>query len=269
MNDDEPPEATPNPKPRKQSKRHAYTQSLDSPTRTVSSHLSVSASARRSRGTTPIPPYEPPKEIFTPPREVTISPPHPFRNRRKSQASYRVDVGKPEVGRVKKELPDIDWTTPMPPPSPGDDPLLLSGRPRVERIRADSRSSSKGLTSAFEEHEDDADTIQLGENDLELDNSGPMDPSMGLESPSTDFSDAATLPVFDMDPAQESNNYGDGWSDSDDDEELAGEGEYTGKFMMVTVKTKADPPTSGTKSRMDQWGRPIRLGKCLQFDESY
>ena len=151
----------------------------------------------------------------------------------------------------------------MPPPSPGDDPLLLSGRPRV-RVGADSRSPSNGLTRAFR---DEADTF--GENNLDLDNPGPMDVSMGLESPSTDLSQAAALPEFGPDHAQESNNHGDEWSDSDDDEELVGEGEYTGKFMTMTVKTKVDPPTSATKSRMDRWGRPIRLAECFQFDESY
>lgn len=43
------------------------------------------------------------------------------------------------------------------------------------------------------------------------------------------------------------------WSDSDDDE-FNLTGEYTGKYKILKVPTKADPPT---KERMDSWGRPL------------
>lgn len=46
----------------------------------------------------------------------------------------------------------------------------------------------------------------------------------------------------------------DGWSDSDDDFNLTGE--YTGKYKMLKIPIKADPPTSGTRERMESWGRP-------------
>ena len=69
-----------------------------------------------------------------------------------------------------------------------------------------------------------------------------------------DVSDRDFLPVFAIPDAPEQLD-SDGWSDSDDDFDLTGE--YTGKYKMVTVPTKADPPTSGTRERMESWGRPV------------
>ncbi len=72
------------------------------------------------------------------------------------------------------------------------------------------------------------------------------------------------LPAFNLDDLPPSS---DAWSDSDDDvlndldigpeavEE--GEGEYTGKWRTLLVKTKQDPPSSITRARMEQWGRPV------------
>jgi hypothetical protein len=51
-------------------------------------------------------------------------------------------------------------------------------------------------------------------------------------------------------------NGDDSWSSSDDGSSEQ-EGEYTGKFRVVNVPTKADPPTSMTRERLEQWGRPI------------
>src|SRR5205807_10421829 len=83
------------------------------------------------RSATPIPPYEPPLDIFTPPREVFLKPVQPksvsksskrkslVNSSRKGKA-LRVDTTK----QVKQELPDdLDLLAPMPPPSPTDDPL--------------------------------------------------------------------------------------------------------------------------------------------------
>ena len=322
--DSQPPEATPNPKPRKQSKQHARTQSLDSPTRvsfpraptassqvhttptktkekarsaspmkakriliqsphasnpdadfippvSVSSRAYLSATgsgsglgralSRRSRSATPIPPYEPPKEVFTPPREVTISPLFVQSKSRRSKSrgarSRTPEVGELGLG-VKKELPDIDWTLPMPPPSPGDDPLLLSGRPRrgTLGLRGESHDDDEG-------EEEEEETMQLDVHALGR-MEGLMDVSMDEIDPdippSTDFSNEGdAMPVFDLAGGQDDDG---AWSDSDDDsdggEGVEGEGEYTERFTMVTVRTKADPPTSATRERMEGWGRPIR-----------
>ena len=48
----------------------------------------------------------------------------------------------------------------------------------------------------------------------------------------------------------------DSWSSSDGGNSEQ-EGEYTGKFRVVHVPTKVDPPTSGTRGRIESWGRPI------------
>ena len=49
----------------------------------------------------------------------------------------------------------------------------------------------------------------------------------------------------------------DSWSSSDGGGNSEQEGEYTGKFRVMQVPIKADPPTSGTRERAEQWGRPI------------
>lgn len=43
------------------------------------------------------------------------------------------------------------------------------------------------------------------------------------------------------------------WTDT----ESEGEGEFTGRFKMFQVPTKADPPPSEAKARMKEWGRPV------------
>jgi len=51
-------------------------------------------------------------------------------------------------------------------------------------------------------------------------------------------------------------NIEDSWSSSDSGSPEQ-EGEYTGKFRDLHVPTKIDPPTSTTRERIEQWGRPI------------
>lgn len=149
----------------------------------------------------------------------------------------------------------------MPPPSPGDDPILLSGRPGTRaRARTSAQSSPTRAGRINDDMDDEEDTIQLDDDNDNL-ATNIMDVSMGPE-PSTDFSDATgpALPMFDL-SAPQPFDFSAGWSDSDseDGDGLAeGEGEYTGRFTMMTVPTKADPPTSGTRQRMEGWGRPIR-----------
>jgi hypothetical protein len=184
---------------------------------------------------------------------------------------------------IKKELPNIDLSAPMPPPSPSDDPLLLSGpiltpsstptRPLRER---EQRSVAVG-TSASITHK--------AALELPSPSSFPVDAQVfdwACTDPerSTDFSmmdmdqedaDIHRLPLFvlnleDLPPSSDA----DGWSDSDDDddearygdhrengEEVEGEGEYTGRWNTVKVRTKLDPPSSATRERMERWGRPI------------
>ncbi|KAL0958365.1 hypothetical protein HGRIS_000506 [Hohenbuehelia grisea] len=107
--------------------------------------------SRRSATPIVIPPYEPPKEVFTPPREITLSPPPQSRSSRASRrsltprapspaASSKNTKGKKASSRaselrnrlklvvaVKAEPPEVDLSLPPPPASPTDDPILLSG----------------------------------------------------------------------------------------------------------------------------------------------
>ncbi|KAG2339679.1 hypothetical protein BDR05DRAFT_967676 [Suillus weaverae] len=124
------------------------------------------------------------------PRKKSVTPSRPTRRNGSRQTS------------VKREPPEIDLSA-IRPPSPTEDPLLLSARRLASTTR--SRLTPVFSSSSPHRHTDVRDT-QLGE-----------------------------------------------WTDT----ESEGEGEYTGHFKMFQVPTKADPPTSGTKARMEEWGRPV------------
>lgn len=260
-----------------------------------------SIASARARRTTPIPPYEPPSEVFTPPREVLMTPSVSKSSKRKTNGKQSTLKGKNilkvviPAPSIKKELPNIDLSAPMPPPSPSDDPLLLSGpilapsstptRPPMEREQRSvgvGTSAPTALAVALELPPPPSPTRYLPPS------SSPVDDVDGVQvfdwactdpEGSTDFSmmdmdqadaDVPCLPLFDLNledlPA--SSDAG-GWSDSDDDgearcgddrenrDEVEGEGEYTGRWKTVKVRTKLDPPSSATRERMEQWGRPI------------
>ncbi|KAF5380102.1 hypothetical protein D9615_006126 [Tricholomella constricta] len=265
------PEATPNPKPRKQSKHRPGP--AESPTRgrasTTPNHRLLSKSphahnpdadfippsaSRRAtaRRTTPIPAYEPPSDVFTPPRVVIMTPTISKSSKRKSKRS--TTAAEPVKITIKKELPQIDLSAPMPPPSPTDDPLLLSGPIEppsstplpAKHPRRRIATTPSPLPPSSPPDDDD-------------DNAAPFEwPHQ--EETSTDFTmDVDALPMFNFNLPGSSDVGGGGWSDTDDDdnEEEVGEGEYTGRFRTVRVRTKLDPPSSATRERMDQWGRPI------------
>ena len=343
-----PQEATPNPKPRKQSKRHPNvndspirSSSQSSPTTTPSkpqrANLAKSPHAvnpdadfipdiplnaprrsvvsARARRTTPIPPYDPPTEVFTPPREVIMTPSIPKSSKRKTITKQNTSKGKVlkvaiPAPSIKRELPDIDLSAPMPPPSPSDDPLLLSGpilppssspiRPPRERERRGvglvaSASLSHSLAPRLPPSPPVA--ISLPPSSSQLTDMEGVQPfnwarHSDPESP-TDFSmlemddgdaDVPPLPLFNLNLADlpASSDAG-GWSDSeeedrdltgdaDNEDEVEGKGEYTGKWRMVKVRTKLDPPSSATRERMEEWGRPItpfprRIAKLDLFKE--
>ncbi|KAF8226459.1 hypothetical protein L208DRAFT_1380191 [Tricholoma matsutake] len=323
---DLPQEATPNPKPKKQSK-HQPTRN-HSPTRTPSRQhppllvksphasnpeadfipdlpLDVprrSVATARVRRTTPIPPYEPPTDVFTPPREVIMTPSMSKSSKRKTNTKQITAKGKKilkvviPAPSVKKELPDIDLSVPMPPPSPGDDPLLLSGPilppsstptrpPKQRECREVGVVTSASLTRipALHPHPsipmsfppssspaDDMEGLQPFDWARHADTEGSTDLSlMDMDECDTDV---PRLPLFDVYLADlpASSDTG-GWTDSDDDDDvlpggggpredgevMEGEGEYTGKWKIIKVPTKLDPPSSATKERMEEWGRPI------------
>ena len=270
-------ETTPNPKPRKQGRLHSRQPSLESPTETSFVHLRFSPkddtsnkhtpsrsktktvlvesphaknpnadfidvpalvlptqrktllAARSSRrSATPIIPYEPPTDVFTPPREVFLSPVTKSSKRKSiaSASSFKSAKGKKKGSRltivtaVKQELPDIDLTLPMPPPSPTDDPLLLLGPPELDFFFPDSEPTPPRKREMSVQ-------VQPYDEDLPRSNGG--------------------------------------WTDSDDEVERAGgmegvdegEGEYTGRWKTMLVRTKQDPPSSATRGRMEEWGKPI------------
>ena len=196
------PEATPNSKPRKQSKRHVdFVARVPSPPR-PSGSASTDPSSSTTTRTPPRPtrnqslsptkrglllsphhanpqadwiapspshrlphplslslsasatPYEPPRERFTPPREVLCeSPTKPRAQRRKSERRL-ASAGKATT-KIKKEPPVIDLSRPLPPPSPTDDPLLLSGPPRRRRARARAGETRGGRGVQVDEGEDE------------------------------------------------------------------------------------------------------------------
>ncbi|KIM55732.1 hypothetical protein SCLCIDRAFT_285747 [Scleroderma citrinum Foug A] len=191
----------------------------------------------RSRSITPA--YEPPGERFTPPREIEIINP-PFETPRLQKSSKRKTSTRLKSSHVKSEPPEVDLSQAFRPPSPSEDPLLLSdNRPTSFRCRfTPTFFSSPGNDSPSR---DKATSFAARLSGGRVDDFG-------------DVSDRDFLPVFAIPDAQEQLD-SDGWSDSDDDFDLTGE--YTGKYKMVTVPTKADPPTSGTRERMESWGRPV------------
>ena len=204
-----------------------YILPVPSPTR---QHLSAQA-----RSSTPIPPYEPPAERFTPPREVYRSSPRVSKSsKRKKTLSIT----------IKKEPPEVDLSR-LPPPSPTDDPLLLHGRVRHPRPSVPTNARETPLLESTPPRPGK----QLSPlNPCALDFSLP-----GIPSDVDDNEDIDSLkqPLFDL-----AANGEDSWSSSDGGNSEQ-EGEYTGKFRVMQVPTKADPPTSGTRERIEQWGRPI------------
>ncbi|PBK97890.1 hypothetical protein ARMGADRAFT_1009821 [Armillaria gallica] len=248
----QPQQSTPNPKPRKQLRSRTPSPShIRSPYKTVllqSPHANnpnadyiIPTAYSRRRSTTPVVvPYEPPADVFSPPREVIVSPVVRTPKRR-----TRLTV------TVKKEPPVIDLSEPMPPPSPTDDPLLLTGPPKEILPK---RSTAKLRWS--------------------LPPSSPQQPTSSPpnEAPSSFQFEPPPDTSLDMDVDEPFNNIlfgnnfaGDGWSDSDDDDvEMQGQGDYTGKWKMKLVKTKNDPPSSATRTRMEHWGRPISPYPCTR-----
>ena len=123
---------------------------------------------------------------------------------------------------VKLEMPDVDLNAPMPPPSPGDDPLLLSGE-----LQPSSPFSESDIPVYRPPPPQTSAPFRRTVSPPGLSSSGLHD-----EDP----------PLFHLlNPDQ--------WSNSDDSDSGAplrgspakrGEGEFTGKFLEVLVKTKKD-----------------------------
>ncbi|EED83299.1 predicted protein [Postia placenta Mad-698-R] len=199
-----------------------------------------SGSVARRRSVTPLPPYEPPRERFTPPREVfrSLPPRSPAPRSSKRKPKHKLTL------LIKKEPPDIDLSQPPPPASPTDDPLLLSGPPRHIKPHRNTATQGSRETPPL------ASTSPIRDEDMQ--HAFAFDaPSGGADTTMSD--DFSIVPAFNFDGAVD-----DGFSSSEDEhEDFDQTGEYTGKFRMLAVPTKEDPPNSHTRERMEAWGRPI------------
>ncbi|KAG9311656.1 hypothetical protein JVU11DRAFT_7891 [Chiua virens] len=180
----------------------------------------------------PLTPTLPDKSIDTP-REVILTPratPKPMKRKVTSRS-------KRAATKVKSEPPEIDLSK-VRPPSPSDDPLLLSGTPSMRSPPLRAR-----FTPVFPSSPTDAARIAPPVSfAARLSGVGAYE-----DSPDTEVH---ALPVFDAPRAV--TEMSDAWSDSDDDE-LNLTGEYTGKYKILKVPTKAGP----ARKRMDSWGRPV------------
>jgi hypothetical protein len=161
-------------------------------------------------------PFRPlqPLRTSTPPREIFLTP----RATPKRRPSSRLK----RTAKVKSEPPEIDPSH-VRPPSPSDDPLLLSGRsPLRARFTPAFSSSPQGPPVSF--------AARVG--------------ASSRRSP-----DVHVLPMLDAPRTVEETSVA--WSDSDDDG-FHLTGEYTGNYKILKIPTKADPQTARTS-----WGRPV------------
>ncbi|KAJ4500771.1 hypothetical protein C8R41DRAFT_977247 [Lentinula lateritia] len=246
---------------------------------------------RRSVTPATIPPYEPPPVVFTPPREVVHS---PVTSTTKSKRKVGKSKGLRLDLHIKSEPPDIDYlNAPMPPPSPTDDPLLLSGPPEGSCTPSRSRTMRNASVSAdFAQNIRKQPSFALEEESLppssppaQEDSSSPSQAtyhwpntgvvqeddrstdSMELDMQPHEYAEMEGIPYFGFGLEGFAVASAGAWSDSDEEgpphtpvRETGvideGIGEFTGHWRMTQVPTKADPPSSTTRTRMDDWGRP-------------
>jgi hypothetical protein len=191
-----------------------------------------------------IPPYEPPEEKFMPPREVLGTPLTAASTRtRKTDVKNKKAEGLRIT--IKKEMPEIDLTRPIDPPSPSDDPILLRGPPVMAKRQAKER---KDAGSQMVLPKAQSSPARSRENDVPAATGSRNGPEPGFFGWST-AGKSTSLPVFDLstmssdiynrDFASDSDSGGEG----DDSKELGETGHYTGRYTTLTVPTKGNPPT--------------------------
>ncbi|PCH45019.1 hypothetical protein WOLCODRAFT_165551 [Wolfiporia cocos MD-104 SS10] len=252
--------------------------------RATATPLPVPSHSRSTRrhSVTPLQ-YDPTPERFTPPREVLYTPLPPSLAPLSRRKSSTKSPPKGKMQRrltltIKKEPPDIDLTLPPPPPSPTDDPLLLYGRPpsRLRQSLARSGTStyardtpSVASTSPVSPRERDSER-DAGDSRLKRIPSlearlNAVDLSMASSNDDQDqdqsmSDDVEPPPHFDFSVGtgdDVDSDWAESGSDGDGEGEFDQTGEYTGRFMMLTVPTKEDPPSSATRERQNAWGRPV------------
>ena len=168
---------------------------------------------------------------------------------------------------IKKEPPEIDLSLPPPPPSPSDDPLLLKGKPlpiRKQKQPGGSIGSLASFATATSTPTHARQTPSIASSSpgspgqTRLGRIPSLNTSIDLSMQDDDDSMDESYngpPMFDFTNVREDSRV---WDDDDDDsdEDFDQTGEYTGRFKVLTVPTKADPPSSCTRSRQDAWGNP-------------
>ncbi|KAI0341515.1 hypothetical protein BDW22DRAFT_311571 [Trametopsis cervina] len=278
-------DVTPNPKPRKQSKYNAVADEPTTPTKSSRPRASTSptkhallrsphasnphadylpdlpesscSAVLRHRAVTPLPHYEPPPDRFTPPREVVYTPvPSVSKSsKRKSTPWSRMKNKERRLTiQIKKEPPEIDLSAPLPPGSPTDDPLLLYGPPpSTKKKKRPPRASAVPMYARDTPPISSTSPIRAPMTDqtqlIDITAMDGIDTSDGLDD--TDVVEPAPLPSI----LTINNEGADAWSE--DEPESANDGQFTEKYKTLAVPTKADPPSSCTKERMDRWGRPV------------
>ncbi|KAJ7138489.1 hypothetical protein C8R43DRAFT_605902 [Mycena crocata] len=235
----EPVEATPNPKPRKTHRRRSESlvQEQDSPTRAAFARKSPNPRNPNADWVPPreititrrsATPYEPPTDVFTPPREVVLQTPVQKPRAKPRRQSNAVRTTTPQVRAltplrvvvhsVKKELPPIDLERPMTPPSPTDDPLLLVASSSPIKRNRDIRT--KNTINYDQEDEQEIEPELDNHNNYTNTSSdaayAPFDWTAGLPQHDDASSDSMDL---DAPASFDGPLPGEGGWDSDDDDE--------------------------------------------------
>ncbi|KAJ7201638.1 hypothetical protein GGX14DRAFT_464486 [Mycena pura] len=249
-------EVTPNPKPRKSHRRRqSQVQDADSPTRSAFPRVRnpnadwlPQSSSRRS-----LTPYEPPLDIFIPPREVVLQ--TPVQKPRAPPATKRTKQATPQlrartatplrvvVQSVKKELPPIDLTRPMTPPSPTDDPLLLV---------ASSSPIKRNRPSVISKDDEHCNINPAGSSSdpafvpfdwtvgINVDSQGAFCHKIYYSAAHVSCADYTTSDSMDLDPPESFDGplplqgNAPGWDSDDDDDIAADEGELPAASHLST-----------------------------------
>ncbi|KAJ7637012.1 hypothetical protein FB45DRAFT_907997 [Roridomyces roridus] len=242
-----PAEATPNPKPRKSNRRPA---DEDSPTRNRSplpnnpnaDWLPPRAHSQRRSVT----PYEPPTDVFTSPREVFLRVPGPTstRSKRRTPSVQPATPLRVLLHSIKKEMPPIDLSRPMTPPSPTDDPLLLSPTPLASSSspcrrfvplpdnddRHTTDSMDLDISESFDEPQPGAGGSDFSDSDSE--GELPNNPTAAHVTPPRRVDSAVRTPPRRCQYSPQEEDF----------------------VTNSTVRTKPDPPTPNTAARAAAWG---------------
>ncbi|EIW77188.1 hypothetical protein CONPUDRAFT_168178 [Coniophora puteana RWD-64-598 SS2] len=170
------------------------------------------------------------------------------------------------------------------PPSPGEDPMLLSSKPKRKkrRERATPTPSPRHTSSSLPAYHESppsptptptpsvapSDAIPLSAapypSTSSYTNSSPLPPAFAIPSPDAVDADAGWSDDQVDDhatPRGYNHTHADVDADVNRDATAAdgeGTGEYTGRYTTVRVPLSAEPPSpaSAGKERVDEWGRP-------------